>query len=70
VRDHGVGIPRDKQDRIFERFYRAHTDTPHDYGGMGVGLYISREIVRQQGGRMWFESEEGGGSKFCFSLRV
>jgi len=70
VSDHGVGIARDKQSRIFERFYRAHTDTPHDYGGMGVGLYISREIVAQHGGTLWFSSEEGRGSKFCFSLPV
>ncbi len=70
VRDHGVGIPRPKQARIFERFYRAHTDTPHDYGGMGVGLYIAREVIEQHGGRMWFESEEGSGSEFCFSLRI
>ena len=70
VRDHGVGIPREKQARIFERFYRAHTDTPHDYGGMGVGLYIAREVISQHDGTMWFESEEGSGSKFCFSLLV
>ncbi|MDB5216905.1 MAG: hypothetical protein JWO86_4832 [Myxococcaceae bacterium] len=70
VRDHGIGIPRDKQARIFERFYRAHTDTPHDYGGMGVGLYIAREVIAQHGGSMWFDSEEGNGSKFCFSLEV
>lgn len=70
VRDHGVGIPREKQERIFQRFYRAHTDTPQDYGGMGVGLYIAREIIAQHGGEMWFESEEGSGSTFCFSLRV
>lgn len=68
VRDHGVGIPKEKQGHIFERFYRAHADTPYDYGGMGVGLYISREIISQHGGRMWFESEEGKGSTFSFSL--
>jgi PAS domain S-box-containing protein len=68
VRDHGVGIPREKQERIFERFYRAHTDTPHDYGGMGVGLYIAREVITQHGGRMWFQSEEDRGSEFCFGL--
>ncbi|HLB12595.1 MAG TPA: PAS domain-containing protein [Dehalococcoidia bacterium] len=68
VRDYGVGIPEDKQTRIFERFYRAHTGTPYDYGGMGVGLYISREIVLRHGGRMWFESEEDGGTTFYFSL--
>jgi signal transduction histidine kinase len=70
VADHGVGIAQEKQVRIFERFYRAHTDTPHDYGGMGVGLYISREIIEQHGGTMWFRSAEGRGSRFCFSLPV
>jgi signal transduction histidine kinase len=68
VRDYGIGIPQQKQGRIFQRFYRAHTRTPHDYGGLGVGLYISREIVRRHGGRMWFTSEEGKGSTFAFSL--
>ncbi|MBI2952927.1 MAG: PAS domain S-box protein [Chloroflexi bacterium] len=68
VTDRGVGIPREKQNHIFERFYSAHTGTPYDYGGMGVGLFISREIVGRHGGRMWFESEEGKGSSFHFSL--
>jgi len=68
VRDYGVGIPEEKQARIFERFYRAHTGTPYDYGGMGVGLYISREIVLRHGGRMWFESGKDGGTTFYFSL--
>jgi len=68
VRDHGVGIPKEKQQHIFERFYRAHTGTPYDYGGMGVGLYISKQIIERHGGRMWFESEEGKGSTFYFSL--
>jgi signal transduction histidine kinase len=53
---------------MFERFYRAHIGTPYDYGGLGVGLYISREIARQHGGDIWFESEEGKGSTFHFSL--
>jgi PAS domain S-box-containing protein len=68
VMDYGVGIPREKQAHIFERFYRAHTGTAYDYGGMGIGLYISREIIEELGGRMWFESEEGKGSAFHFSL--
>ncbi|MBI4320680.1 MAG: PAS domain-containing protein [Chloroflexi bacterium] len=68
VADHGVGIPRNKQARIFQRFYRAHDGSPYDYGGMGVGLYISRETISRHHGRMWFESEEGAGSTFYFSL--
>jgi len=70
VQDHGVGIPRDRQARLFEQFYRAHAETPHDYGGMGIGLHLSREIVTRHGGRMWFASEEGRGSTFAFSLPV
>lgn len=70
VRDHGVGIPVSKQARVFECFYRAHTDTPYDYGGMSVSLYISRQIVQRLGGTMRFESTEGCGSEFCFRLPV
>jgi two-component system sensor histidine kinase VicK len=68
VRDQGVGIPPEKHARIFERFFRAHTDTPHDYGGMGTGLYLSRAIVARHGGEIWFESEEGRGSTFHVRL--
>jgi signal transduction histidine kinase/FixJ family two-component response regulator len=69
VRDRGIGIPRDKQERIFERFYRAHAGTPHEHtSSLGVGLYLSKEFVARHGGRMWFESREGAGSTFWFSL--
>jgi PAS domain S-box-containing protein len=68
VRDHGVGIPADRQAQVFERFYRAHAGTPEDYGGLGVGLDLAREIVRRHGGRIWFESAPGSGSTFHFSL--
>jgi PAS domain S-box-containing protein len=70
VADEGIGIPLDRQEHIFERFYRAHAGTPHDYGGMGVGLHLSREIVVRLGGRMWFVSREGEGSTFSFSLPI
>jgi signal transduction histidine kinase len=68
VQDRGLGIREDKQARIFEPFYRAHSGTSDDYGGMGVELYICREIIRRHGGKMWFKSEEGAGSRFLFSL--
>jgi PAS domain S-box-containing protein len=68
VRDHGVGVPADRQEHLFERFYRAHTDTPYDYGGMGIDLFLCREMVNRMGGRMWFESKEGHGSTFHIAL--
>ena len=68
VRDHGLGIPPERQARIFERFYRAHAGTPLDYGGLGVSLGMSRDVVTRHGGRIWFESAPGKGSTFFFSL--
>jgi PAS domain S-box-containing protein len=68
VEDHGLGIPAERQARIFERYYRAHAGTAEDYGGLGVGLDMSRETVIRLGGRMWFESAPGQGSRFHFSL--
>lgn len=68
VTDHGLGIPPERQPRIFERYYRAHAGTDQDYGGLGLGLDMSREIVTRHGGRMWFESVPGQGSTFHFSL--
>jgi signal transduction histidine kinase len=68
VADHGVGIPHERQPQIFERYYRAHAGTAHDYGGLGLGLETSRQVVERQGGRMWFESAPGAGSTFHFGL--
>ena len=71
VRDRGIGIPPEKQLHIFERFYRAHAGTRYAYASsLGVGLYLAREFVRRHGGAMWFHSEEGAGSTFCFSLPI
>lgn len=65
VRDRGVGIPKDKQGYIFERFYQVQPGTQR---GIGLGLFICQELVSRHGGRMWLESEEGEGSSFYFSL--
>jgi signal transduction histidine kinase len=68
VRDRGIGIPADQQNRIFELCFRAHAGTPHDVGGLGIGLFMAREITNRHGGVMWFESEEGRGSTFYMRL--
>lgn len=68
VKDYGVGISKSKQKKVFERFYRISGPKEDTYPGLGLGLYISSEIVRRQGGRIWVKSEAKKGSTFCFSL--
>jgi len=68
VRDHGVGIPADRREHMFDRFYRAHTGTPHDYGGTGLGLYVAQAIVARHGGTMGCDSVEGQGTTFTVRL--
>ena len=63
VTDQGVGIPPSERDRIFSKFYKAGSGK-----GTGLGLFIARGLVREMGGRMWVESEEGEGSRFAFEL--
>lgn len=71
VRDFGIGIPEEKQAKIFERFYRIEDGEGEDtYPGLGLGLYISSEIIRREHGSIWVESKEGNGSNFCFALPV
>lgn len=67
VRDRGIGIPQEVQDRLFQRFYRA-PNTKGRISGMGLGLYITREIIHRHGGCMWLESQEGVGSLFGVAL--
>ncbi len=67
VKDSGIGIPKDKQDKVFESFKQADSSTTRKYGGTGLGLSISKKITLLMGGKMWVESEEGRGSKFCFT---
>jgi len=68
VADEGIGIPRDQQEQLFERYFRARNVSITSYGGLGLGLYISRDIVERHGGRIWVESELGRGSTFYVAL--
>jgi two-component system phosphate regulon sensor histidine kinase PhoR len=72
VEDHGVGIPRAAQDRIFERFYKVDRARLRagSGGGTGLGLSIARNVIEQHGGRIWVESQEGVGSTFSFAIPV
>jgi signal transduction histidine kinase len=64
VRDHGIGIPAEAQGRIFERFHRLR----HDQHGVGLGLHISREIIRMHGGELRVETPADGGTRFIAQL--
>ena len=69
VRDEGVGIPPEKLDRIFERFYQVDPSTTRRFGGMGLGLALVKEIVERHGGRVWAESQgTGKGARFTVVL--
>ena len=69
VEDHGSGVPKADQARIFERFYKVDRARVRG-GGTGLGLSIARHVLEQHGGRIWVESEEGEGSTFSFALPI
>jgi two-component system CheB/CheR fusion protein len=68
VQDFGIGIAPEKQEHLFERFFRVSDPEHSTFPGLGLGLYISAEIVKRQGGRMWVESSPGRGSTFFFTV--
>ena len=67
VRDYGVGINKKYLDKIFERYYRVESHSK-EFQGMGIGLYISNEIIRRHEGKIWAESTAGSGTTFHFTL--
>ncbi len=69
VSDTGIGIPLDKQKQIFEAFSQADSSTTRRYGGTGLGLTISMQLVKLMDGQLWVESEAGKGSEFHFTVR-
>jgi PAS domain S-box-containing protein len=68
VQDYGIGIAANNLNKVFEQFYRVSGDMQHTYPGLGLGLFISAEIIKRKGGRIWVDSKEGVGSTFYFSL--
>ncbi|MGB3641286.1 MAG: ATP-binding protein [Rivularia sp. (in: cyanobacteria)] len=70
ISDTGIGIPPEKHDKIFESFEQADGSTSREYGGTGLGLAVTKQLVELHGGTIWVESEVGEGSSFTFTLPV
>ncbi len=68
VQDFGVGLSKEDQAKVFERFYRVGGSDQSTYPGLGLGLFIASDIIKRHKGRVWVESIKAKGSTFCFSL--
>ncbi len=70
IKDTGFGIPKDQQEKIFQKFFRAQSKLTENIQGTGLGLFIVKQLIEKMNGRVWFVSEEGQGSIFSFSLKI
>lgn len=70
VKDNGIGISAEHQEIIFDRFMKIDNDKQHLYGGTGIGLFITKQLVEMFGGKIWVESQVGKGSTFYFTIPV
>jgi GGDEF domain-containing protein len=70
IRDSGIGIAKDEQGQVFEKFYQAEGSLQRSVGGTGLGLSITKGLVEAQQGKIWVESDAGKGSTFSLTLRV
>jgi signal transduction histidine kinase len=70
VEDNGTGIPLDKIDSLFKKFYQIDTTMTRKHGGTGLGLAISKGIIEAHGGKMWVDKKYTGGAKFIFTLPI
>ena len=70
IKDTGVGIPKSQQKHIFQKFFRSDNIMKHQTIGTGLGLFIAKAVIEQSNGQIWFESEEGKGTTFYFTLPI
>jgi len=70
IKDHGIGIPQDQQNKIFSKFFRADNASSQETDGTGLGLYIAKSIIEAHDGKIWFESKEKIGTTFYFELPI
>lgn len=70
IKDNGIGIPEKEKHQVFTKFFRASNAMKMQPSGTGLGLYLCKNIIEAHGGRIWFESEEGKGTTFYFTLPI
>jgi len=68
VKDNGEGIPKEKQDKLFKKYGQVKSDAKRKFGGTGLGLAVTQELVEGMKGKIWLESEVGKGSTFFFTI--